>query len=143
MVGINSGECEEGDETAGVVDLVLISLKKAGTIPLLTPADETRLSIMLQNARARLIEILRVWLPIGPEAGTPEAERWWAERLREVQAEISRLDYDVAGVQRDSGLSSAQLRQLRTALQPWQQALEVAKARLVSAHLRLVVTIAR
>ena len=143
LVGINSAEFEEEDETVGVVDLVLIYLQEAGAIPLLTPADETRLSILLQNARARLVEILRAWLPIGPEAGTPEAERWWAERLRQVQAEISRLDHDVAGVQRDSGLSSAQLRQLWTELQPWQQALEEARATLVSAHLRLVVTIAK
>lgn len=143
LVGINAAEFEEEEETVGVVDLVLIYLQEAGAIPLLTPADETRLSTLLQNARARLVEILRAWLPIGPEAGTPEAERWWAERLRQVQAEISRLDHDVAGVQRDSGLSSAQLRQLWTELQPWQQALEEARATLVSAHLRLVVTIAK
>jgi RNA polymerase primary sigma factor len=143
VVGIHSAEFVEEEETAGVVDLVLIYLQEAGAIPLLTPADETRLSILLQNARARLVEILRAWLPIGPDAGTPEAERWWAERLRQVQAEISRLDHDVAGVQRDSGLSSAQLRQLWTELQPWQQALEEARTTLVSAHLRLVVTIAK
>jgi RNA polymerase sigma factor (sigma-70 family) len=143
LVGINSAEFEEAQETVGVVDLVLIYLQEAGAIPLLTPADETRWSILLQNARARLVEILRAWLPIGPEAGTPEAERWWAERLRQVQAEISCLDHDVAGVQRDSGLSSAQLRQLWAELQPWQQALEEARATLVSAHLRLVVTIAK
>ena len=143
LVGINSAEFEQEEETVGVVDLVLIYLQEAGAIPLLTPADETHLSILLQNARARLVEILRAWLPIGPEAGTPEAERWWAERLRQVQAEISRLDHDVAGVQGDSGLSSAQLRQLWTELQPWQQALEEARATLVSAHLRLVVTIAK
>lgn len=143
LVGINAAEFEEEEETVGVVDLVLIYLQEAGAIPLLTPADETRWSILLQNARARLVEILRAWLPIGPEAGTPEAERWWAERLRQVQAEISRLDHDMAGAQRDSGLSSAQLRQLWTELQPWQQALEEARATLVSAHLRLVVTIAK
>jgi len=143
LVGIYSAEFEQEEETVGVVDLVLIYLQEAGAIPLLTPADETHLSILLQNARARLVEILRAWLPIGPEAGTPEAERWWAERLRQVQAEISRLDHDVAGVQGDSGLSSAQLRQLWTELQPWQQALEEARATLVSAHLRLVVTIAK
>ncbi len=143
LVGINSAEFEEAQETVGVVDLVLIYLQEAGAIPLLTPADETRWSILLQNARARLVEILRAWLPIGPEAGTPEAERWWAERLRQIQAEISCLDHDVAGVQRDSGLSSAQLRQLWAELQPWQQALEEARATLVSAHLRLVVTIAK
>jgi RNA polymerase sigma factor (sigma-70 family) len=143
LVGIHSAEFVEEEETAGVVDLVLIYLQEAGAIPLLTPADEIRLSILLQNARARLVEILRAWLPIGPEAGTPEAERWWAERLRQVQAEISRLDHDVAEVQRDSRLSSAQLRQLWTELQPWQQALEEARTMLVSAHLRLVVTIAK
>jgi hypothetical protein len=112
LVGINSAEIGEEREAAGVVDLVLIYLQEAGAIPLLTAADEIRLSILLQNARARLVGILRAWLPIGPEAGTPEAERWWAERLRQVQAEISRLDHDAAGVQRDSGLSSEKLRQL-------------------------------
>ena len=141
--GMNADEGEGGDETAGVVDLVLIYLRQAGAIPLLTPADETRLAIMLQNARAHLIETLRAWLPIGPNAGAADPERWWAERLRQVQAEIGRLDHDERGVQRASGLSSAQLRRLGTALKPWQQAFEEARSNLVSAHLRLVVTIAK
>jgi len=59
LVGINSAEFEEAQETVGVVDLVPIYLQEAGAIPLLTPADETRWSILLQNARARLVEILR------------------------------------------------------------------------------------
>jgi RNA polymerase primary sigma factor len=46
-------------------------------------------------------------------------------------------------VQRDSGLSSAQLRHLWTELQPWQEALEEARAMLVSANLRLVVRMAK
>jgi RNA polymerase sigma factor (sigma-70 family) len=146
LVGFDSAEFEEEEETAGVVDLVLIYLQEAGAIPLLTPADETRLSILMRNAKTRLMEILRGWLPtIGPEAGTPEAERGEAERLRQIQLEISRLDedYDGAGVPGNSGLSSAQLRQLWTELRPWQQVLDEARSMLVSAHLRLVVTIAK
>jgi RNA polymerase sigma factor (sigma-70 family) len=141
--GGDSAEFEDEEETAGVVDLVLIYLQEAGAIPLLTPADETRLAILMRNARIRLMEILRGWLPVGPEAGAPEAERWEAERLRQIQLEISRLDHDVAGVPGDSGLSGAQLRQLWAELQPWQQMLEEARSKLVSAHLRLVVTIAK
>jgi RNA polymerase sigma factor (sigma-70 family) len=143
LVGDDVAEFEEEEETAGAVDLVLIYLQEAGAIPLLTPADETRLSTLMRNAKSRLTEILRGWLPIGPEAGTPEAERWEAERLRQIQLEISRLDHDLAGVPGNSGLSSAQLRQLWTELQPWQQVLEEARSMLVSAHLRLVVTIAK
>jgi RNA polymerase sigma factor (sigma-70 family) len=143
LAEIKSSEFEEEEETSRVVDLVLIYLQEAGAIPMLTPADEARLSIQMQNAKAHLTEILRTWLCVGPEAGTPEAERWRAERLRQVQAWMSRVDHDAAEVQRDSGLSGAQLHQLWAALQPWQQALEEARATLVSANLRLVVTIAK
>jgi RNA polymerase sigma factor (sigma-70 family) len=142
-VGIDSAEYDEGEKTAGVIDLVLIYLQEAGAILLLTPMDETRLSIQMQNAKVHLMEILRAWLPTGPDAGTSEAERWRAERLRQVQAAINPVDHDVAGEQWDNGLSHAQLRQLWGELQPWQQSLEEARATLVSAHLRLVVTIAK
>ena len=141
LAEVKSSALEE--ETTRVADLVLIYLQEAGAIALLTPADEASLSTQMQNAKVRLTEILRTWLPIGPEAGTPEAERWRAERLRQVQAWMSRVDDHAAEVQQGSGLSSVQLRQLWAELQPWQQALEEARATLVSANLRLVVTIAK
>jgi DNA-directed RNA polymerase sigma subunit (sigma70/sigma32) len=63
--------------------------------------------------------------------------------LQQVQSWIGRLEQEAAAVQRESGLSSAQLRQLWIGLQPWQQALKEARAMLVTANLRLVVTIAK
>jgi RNA polymerase sigma factor (sigma-70 family) len=143
LAEVKSSAFEEEEETTGIVDLVLIYLQEAGAIPLLTPADEARLSMQMRNAKVRLAEILRTWLPVGPEAGTPETERWRAECLRQVQAWMSHLDHNAAEVQQGSGLSSIQLRQLWAELQPWQQALEEARATLVSANLRLVVTIAK
>jgi hypothetical protein len=38
-------------------------LQEAGAIPLLTPTDEMRLAIQMRNAKIRLREILREWLP--------------------------------------------------------------------------------
>jgi RNA polymerase primary sigma factor len=143
LVGIHSAEFEAQGQTAGGADLVLIYLQEAGAILLLTPTEETRLSVQMQDAKVRLTEILRAWLPTDPEAGTDEAERWRAERLRQVQAAVNPLEHDVAGVPWDSGLSHAQLCQLWGELQPWQQSLEEARATLVSAHLRLAVTIAK
>jgi len=131
------------EETSGVVDLVLLYLQEAGTIPLLTPADEVRLSTQMQDAKERLTKILRSWLPTPPEATDLEAEGWRMTRLHQVQSWIGRLDRDALEVQRESGLSPAQLRQLWTALQPWQEALDAARAVLVMANLRLVVTIAK
>jgi RNA polymerase primary sigma factor len=67
-----------------------------------------------------------------------------ADLLCQVQRWIARLEReDATEVQRDSGLPSAQLRQLWAELQPWQRALEEAKAAMVTANLRLVVTIAK
>jgi RNA polymerase primary sigma factor len=139
----SSSELEAEEETTRVVDLVLLYLQEAGTIPLLTPADEARLSMQMQVAKARLTEILRAWLPTQPDAAKPEAEGWRVDRLHQVQSWIARLEREAAEVQRESGLPSSQLRQLWTELQPWQQALEEARGTLVMANLRLVVTIAK
>jgi RNA polymerase sigma factor (sigma-70 family) len=139
----SSSKLEADEESTGVVDLVLLYLQEAGTIPLLTPADEARLSMQMQVAKARLAEILRAWLPVQPDAVKPEAEGRRADRLHQVQSWIACLDREAAEVQRESGMSSSQLRRLWTELQPWQQALEEARAMLVMANLRLVVTIAK
>ena len=126
-----------------MVDLFLLYLQEAGTIALLTPADEARLSMQMQDAKARLTEILRAWLSVQPDAAKRESEGWRIDRLHQVQSWIARLQREAAEVQRESGLSSAQLRQLWTELQPWQQALEEERAKMVTANLRLVVTIAK
>jgi RNA polymerase sigma factor (sigma-70 family) len=125
------------------VDLVPLYLREIGAMPFLTSADEARLSMQMQSAKAHLMEILRLWLPVGPEDGTAEAERWRDESLRQVQACVRPVDPDGAEVQPGQGLSGTWLRQLWAELQPWQRALEEARAALVLAHLRLVVTIAK
>ena len=143
LASAKSSELEAEEETTGVVDLVLIYLQEAGTIPLLTPADEVRLATQMREAKACLTEILRMWLPVRPDAAQPEAEGWGAARLRQVQDWITRLEHEAIEVEQDSGLSSSQLRQLWAELQPQQRALEEARAMLVMANLRLVVTIAK
>jgi RNA polymerase primary sigma factor len=142
----NPAELDPGEETTGtgVVDLVFLYLQEAGTVPLLTRADEARLSTQMQGARARLAETLRTWLPRRPDAAKSEAGgEWRTDPLDQVQGWISRLDREAAEVRRDSGLSGSQLRQLWAELQPWQRALEEARTTLVTANLRLVVTIAK
>jgi RNA polymerase primary sigma factor len=100
-------EVELEEETTTVMDPVLLYLQEAGTIPLLTAVDEARLSTQMQEAKARLKEVMPGQLPIRPGAEPPEAE--------------------VA----------------RPELQPWQRVLEEARATLVMANLRLVVTITK
>jgi RNA polymerase primary sigma factor len=100
-------ELESDEETAAIVDPVLLYLQEASTIPLLTPADEARLSTQMQDAKARLQEILHEPRPIRPGAAKPETAARKAE------------------------------------LQPWQRALEEARAMLVMANLRLVVAITK
>ena len=143
LAGVQPSELEAEEESTRMVDLVLLYLQEAGTIPLLTAADEARLSMQMQGAKAHLTEILRTWLPAQPDAVTPEAEGWSADRLHQVQGWIARLEREAAAVQRESGLPSSRLRRLWTELQPWQRAMEEARAMLVMANLRLVVTIAK
>ena len=131
-------------ETTGVEDPALLYLQEAGSVPLLTPADEARLSTQMQDAKAHLTKILRAWLPARPDGVSSEADRWLADRLLQVQGWIARLERgEAAEVQRESGLSHLQWRQLWAQLQPWQQALDEARAAIVTANLRLVVIIAK
>jgi hypothetical protein len=130
--------------TPGTERLIRLYLQEAGTVPLLTAADEVRLAEQLQTAKARLLHALQAALPaaaIFPEL-TPES--WLAERLRQVQSWVAQLDQGRAvTVEADSGLPPAAVRQLWATLQRWQEQLEAAKAAMVTANLRLVVTIAK
>jgi RNA polymerase sigma factor (sigma-70 family) len=131
-------------DTSGTERLILRYLQEAGTVPLLTAADEVRLAEQLRTARAHLLEILLAALAaaaIPPEL-TPEA--WLAEQLRQLQSWVARLDQgQAAAVEADSGLPSAAVRHLWAMLQPWQEKLEAANTDMVTANLRLAVTIAK
>jgi Sigma-70 factor, region 1.2 len=128
---------EDDEGTPGIETLVLLYLRETGTVPLLTAVDEVRLAEQLRTAKARLLEALEAVLPavaIPPEL-TPEA--WLAERLRQVQSWVARLDQGQAvAVEADSGLPPAAVHHLWATLQPWQEQLAAAKAALVTANLR-------
>jgi len=131
-------------DTSGTERLILRYLQEAGTVPLLTAADEVRLAEQLRTARAHLLEILLAALAaaaIPPEL-TPEA--WLAEQLRQLQSWVARLDQgQAAAVEADSGLPSAAVRHLWAMLQPWQEKLEAANTDMATANLRLAVAIAK
>jgi len=134
----------DGADTPGTERLILLYLQEAGTVPLLTAADEVRVAEQLQSANAHLLETLRAARPsaaIPPEL-TPEA--WLAEQLRQLQRWVARLDQgQAAAVEADSGLPPAAVRRLWAILQPWQERLEAAKTDMATANLRLVVAIAK
>jgi hypothetical protein len=69
-----TADVDDGD-TPGTARLILRYLQEAGTVPLLTAADEVCLAEQLQSAKAHLLEVLQAALPaaaIPPEL-TPEA----------------------------------------------------------------------
>jgi RNA polymerase sigma factor (sigma-70 family) len=140
-------EPDDDEKAAGTTDLLRLYLQEASTIPLLRHADEIRLAEQIQEAKTRLRAVLQTQLPELPTShGSSErgTEEWLAERLRQVQRWVARLESgQAAEVERDSGLSHEQFQQLRTELQPWQKSLEEAKAAIITANLRLAVTIAK
>ena len=72
------------------------------------------------------------------------SDAWIADRRRQVQQWVVRLERGDAGaVQRDSGLLPEGLRQLWATLQQAQRTWEEATAAMVTANLRLVVTMAK
>jgi RNA polymerase primary sigma factor len=135
---------ELGAPEADVDAAVLLYLQGAGRVPLLSAADEVRLGEQIQTAYAHLAAVLRAQLPAESAAADPEDELWLAGRLRQLRRWITRLERGPAtAVERESGLTVGQLRQLWAALQPWHEALEAAKAAMITANLRLVVSIAK
>jgi hypothetical protein len=69
---------EDDEGTPGTETLVLLYLQEAGTVPLLTAADEVRLAEQLHTAKARLLEALQAALPAVaiPPARTNVTEPW-------------------------------------------------------------------
>jgi RNA polymerase primary sigma factor len=134
----------DDEGTSGTERLILLYLQEAGSVRLLTAADEVRLAEQWQSAKAHLLEALQAALPaaaIPPEL-TPEA--WLAAQLRQLQRWVARLDQgQTAAVEADSSLPPAALRHLWAMLQPWQERLEAAKTAMVTANLRLVVALAK
>ncbi|HEX2184110.1 MAG TPA: sigma-70 family RNA polymerase sigma factor, partial [Chloroflexota bacterium] len=123
---------------------VLLYLQEAGRVPLLSATDEVRLGEQIRTAYAQLGAILRAQRPAESAAADPEDERGLSARLRQLRRWVTGLERGpAAAVERESGLSADQLRQLWAALQPWHEALEAATAAMVTANLRLVVSIAK
>jgi RNA polymerase sigma factor (sigma-70 family) len=142
-------ESDEAEE-ASDINPVLLYFGEMGAIPLLTAAEEVRLAQQMERAQARLYEVLQTYWPAashsavrdGISPATPEA--WKAELYQRVQDWIARLDQgQEAEVVHDSGLPAAQLRGLWGELRHWHSVGEEAKAALMTANLRLVVSIAK
>jgi RNA polymerase primary sigma factor len=143
-------EAEEDEDATEAENLVLLYLQEAGRVPLLTPAEEVDLAERIEAAKARVVAVLQAHIPSTPNwpvwEGAPHeaSHEWVADRLRQVRSWIVRLERGhEAEVQQESGLSPERLRQVWARLQQERRALEEAKAAMVTANLRLVVTIAK
>jgi DNA-directed RNA polymerase sigma subunit (sigma70/sigma32) len=143
-------EVEADEQATEAENLVLRYLREAGRVPLLTPADEVDLAQQIEAAKARVAAVLQGPMASSPHGtvweGDPQevSDAWIADRRRQVQHWIARLERGDAGaVQQDSGLSPERLRQLWATLQQAQRTWEEATAAMVTANLRLVVTMAK
>jgi RNA polymerase sigma factor (sigma-70 family) len=148
--GPNLIEAEEDEAATEAENLVLRYLKEAGSVPLLTPAGEVDLAKRIEAAKARAVAGLQAHIPSSPNwpvwEGAPHEEsyEWVADRLRQVRNWVVRLEHGHGvEVQQESGLSPECLRQVWAKLQQEQQVIEETKAAMVTANLRLVVTIAK
>jgi RNA polymerase sigma factor (sigma-70 family) len=132
------------DEGAAATDrLIRLYLEEAGTVPLLTAADEVRLAEQLQTAKAHLLQALQAVLTAGAVSPEVTPESWLEERLRQLRRWVAGLEQGHAAVEAGSCLPPAAVRHLWSTLQPWQEQLDAAKAAMVTANLRLVVAIAK
>jgi len=148
--GHNLIEAEEDEQATEAQNLVLRYLQEAGSVPLLTPDGEVDLAKQIEAAKARVVEVLQVYIPSSPNwpvwEGAPHevSDEWVADRRRQIRNWVVRLERgDEVEVQRDSGLSPERLRQMWATLQQGQRTFEEVKAAMVTANLRLVVTIAK
>ncbi|MGH7310709.1 MAG: sigma factor-like helix-turn-helix DNA-binding protein [Candidatus Entotheonellia bacterium] len=107
-----AGVDDEG--TPGTERLILLYLQEAGTVPLLTAADELRLAEHLLTAKAHLLEALRAALPAAamPSELTPEA--WLTEQLRQALAR----EPTAPGLAETLHLSVEQVRAMQTRTTP-------------------------
>jgi RNA polymerase primary sigma factor len=112
-------EAEADEQAPGADNLVLRYLQEAGSVPLLTLAGEVDLAQQIEAAKARVVAVLQGHLPASPHGpvweGAPHeaSDAWVADRLRQVRRWVE------------------------------QRTFEEAKAAMVTANLRLVVTIAK
>lgn len=143
-------DAEADEQATGAENLVLRYLQEAGRVPLLTPADEVDLAQQIEASKARVVAVLQGHIPSSPHGSVWEgashevSDAWVANRRRQIQHWVVRLERgDEVEVQRDSGLSPERLRQIWAELQQEQHTFEEAKAAMVTANLRLVVTIAK
>jgi RNA polymerase sigma factor (sigma-70 family) len=129
---------------------ILVYFGEMGAIPLLKAADEVRLAQQMEVAEARLLGVIQTHLPElanqSAKEGIPQAtpQAWRAEAIQQVQDWIDRLEGgEEAEVVEKSGLPAEQLRQVWGELQHWQAVWEEARGAMMTANLRLVVTIAK
>jgi RNA polymerase sigma factor (sigma-70 family) len=140
----------DSEDEAGAANPVLFYLGDIGTVPLLTAADEVRLARQMEGAKEQLQRLLPTQWSVLPdhegcEAVNPkDQEARLAEVIRRVQGWVARLDNGQdAEVVQESGVPAGQLRQLWEHLRRWQAVLQDAKTRMITANLRLVVSIAK